>query len=260
MATFTVNRIAVEVSGEGDQVVCIHGLGGSSNVWSPILDAFQGLRVVRPDLPGSGSSALPAEALSIDVYVKAIETVVSHLGIQKTHIVAHSMGTIVAMHLAVRRPELVRSLALFGPLVAPPEPARPNIKARAAKAREGLQAMHEIADILVGGAISKKSRVENRLGAALVRESVMHQSPEAYAQSCEALAGAQSAEIENIGAPTLLITGDEDGVAPVANVEKIATRIKGSQMKVYASCGHWQTFEYPELCEADLRTFYASVA
>ena len=57
------------------------------------------------------------------------------------------MGTIVAAHLAAAEPGRVASLALFGPLLAPPEPARAAIRARAAKAREGD--MQPIADALV---------------------------------------------------------------------------------------------------------------
>jgi 3-oxoadipate enol-lactonase len=45
-------------------------------------------------------------------------------GQEHTHVVAHSLGTIVALHLAAREPKTVRSLALFGPPLAPPDAAR----------------------------------------------------------------------------------------------------------------------------------------
>jgi pimeloyl-ACP methyl ester carboxylesterase len=72
-------------------------------------------------------------------------------------------------------------------------------------------------------------------------ESVMRQPPEGYAQSCEALAEAQAAAIENIRVPTLLVTGDQDGVAPVANVTTMSQRIHGSRLAVFEGCGHWTT-------------------
>ena len=51
-----VDKIAVEDEGEGDAVVCVHGLGGTSNTWTPLMAALSRHRVVRMDLPGSGRS------------------------------------------------------------------------------------------------------------------------------------------------------------------------------------------------------------
>jgi 3-oxoadipate enol-lactonase len=213
MTTTLIRNVAVEVDGDGQAVVCIHGLGGSSNNWTPVLSAFEGMKVVRPELPGSARSALSSEPLSIDLYVQTLADVLGELGVTKAHVVAHSMGTIVAQHLAIKHPDLVKSLALFGPLLAPPEQGRAGIHARAALSREkGIAGVQEIADAIVKGATSAETKAQRPVTLAIVRESVMRQSPEGYAQSCEALAGAQAAEIEKIAVPTLLVTGDEDGV------------------------------------------------
>ncbi len=57
MSTQFVERVAVEVDGDGDPVLMIHGLGGTSNVWTPLLPALTRFRTIRPDLPGSGRSS-----------------------------------------------------------------------------------------------------------------------------------------------------------------------------------------------------------
>lgn len=259
MTTQIIQGMAVETDGSGEALLCIHGLGGSSNTWTPLLAAMTGFQTVRPDLPGSARSALPQGALSIEGYAQAIEALLASLGIASVHVVAHSLGTIVAQHLAVRNPGKLRSLALFGPLAAPPEAARPNIQARAAAARGGAAAMQEIADAIVKGATSQDTKAQQPAVLALVRESVMRQSPEGYAQSCEALAAAQSADIERIGVPVLLVTGDEDGVAPPANVAAMAARIAGARQVVLEGCGHWTTFEKPQRCMQELRQFHAAL-
>ena len=56
MATKQVQGIFIEIEGDGAPVVCIHGLGGSSNNWTPVLPAFEGRKVIRVDLPGSARS------------------------------------------------------------------------------------------------------------------------------------------------------------------------------------------------------------
>src|ERR1700710_873945 len=109
MASTQIQGLFIEIEGDGEPVVCIHGLGGSSNNWTPVMAAFAGKRVVRFDLPGSARSPLPSQKLSIDVYVDTIASVLREMKVEKADVVAHSMGTIVAQHLAVKHPELVKS-------------------------------------------------------------------------------------------------------------------------------------------------------
>ncbi|ANN71989.1 alpha/beta fold hydrolase [Bordetella bronchialis] len=261
MSTEFVNRIAVEVDGQGDPVVCIHGLGGSSNNWTPVMEAFTRFRVLRIDLPGSARSHAVQGPLSIDSLAQAVREVCARLGVARAHLVGHSLGTIVCFKLAAESPELVRSLALFGPLLCPPDGARANIRARAQRARdEGMAGMQAIADAIVAGATSADTRQHQPAAVALVRESVMRQDPDGYARSCEALAEAQAAPVERIACPTLLVAGDEDAVAPPLSVRAIGERIRDSRVLVYPRCGHWTTFERPAECLRDLKDFYTAYA
>lgn len=258
MATLMVDRVAVETEGDGDPVLMIHGLGGTSNVWCPVLPAFARNRTIRPDLPGSGRSGRVEGKLSIDRYVQAMLRVLNATGAERAHVVAHSMGTIVAMHLAVAAPKQVRSLALFGPLASPPDAARPALRARGAKALEGGEAaMQEIADALVQSATSSETKQRRPIAVAMVRESVMRQPADGYARSCEALAEAQSADLGKLDCPSLLVTGDEDQVAPPQAVRMLGERIAGARVEILQRCGHWTTVERPEACNDALRRFYA---
>jgi len=260
MALHWIDGIAVESEGEGDAVVLVHGLGGTSNTWTPVMGALARHRAVRPDLPGSGRSRSEG-VLSIARYVDCVKTVCDRLEIKRAHFVGHSLGTIVCQHVAATHPALVRSLALFGPLLAPPEAARPNIAARGAKARsEGVAGMQAIAEAIVQAATSSDTRARMPVTVAAVRESLMRQDPEGYARSCEALAQAQPVDTAAIKCPTLLVTGEDDAVAPPQTVRSIGDRIAGSRVVVYPRCGHWTTFERPEECTRELRDFLASAA
>jgi Predicted hydrolases or acyltransferases (alpha/beta hydrolase superfamily) len=118
--------------------------------------------------------------------------------------------------------------------------------------------MQEIADVIVAGALSGDTRLGQPVTVAMVRESIMRQDPEGYAQSCEALAGAQPPDLQAIACPTLLVTGDEDGVAPPQSVRMLAERIAGARTVVYSRCGHWTPFERAADCLRELKSFYAS--
>ena len=152
----------------------------------------------------------------------------------------------------------MKSLALFGPLTCPPDSARPNIRARALKAAtEGVVGMQVIADAIVQGATSGLTKEMLPVAVAMARESVMRQDAMAYSRSCEALAAATAANLEDITVPTLLVTGDEDAVAPASSVREMSARISGSRVVVLNRCGHWTTFERPVECANLLTEFLA---
>ena len=261
MAFQLIDRVAVEEEGEGPAVVCVHGLGGSSNSWTPLMPALARHRVIRVDLPGSGRSQRAEGPLSIERYVESLLNVCSRLGVTRAHWLGHSMGTIVVQHVAAAHPKLAASVALFGPLITPPDAARAAMKARAAKAREGAGGMHEITLALLNAAISADTRQRLPVAVAFVRESLMRQDGEAYARSCEALAGAQAAAVERIEAPVLLVTGDEDGVAPPQSVRAMADKLHraaSTRVVVLPRCGHWTPVERPDECQRELRDFLAA--
>jgi 3-oxoadipate enol-lactonase len=258
-----VGRVAVEEEGEGPAVVCVHGLGGSSNTWTPLMPALARHRVIRIDLPGSGRSQRVEGELSIAGHVEAILSACERLGVARAHWLGHSMGTIVCQHIAAAQPKLVASVALFGPLIEPSDAARTAMTARAAKARGGAPAMQEITEALLGAALSAETRQRQPLAVAFVRESLMRQEGEAYARSCEALASATAAAVEKIEAPVLLVTGDEDGVAPPQAVRSMADRLHGARstrVVVLPRCGHWTPVEKAEECQRELREFLSTNA
>jgi pimeloyl-ACP methyl ester carboxylesterase len=258
MGTTFVERTAVEADGSGEPILMIHGLGGTSNFWTPVLPALTRFRAVRPDLPGSGRSNRVEGALSIDRFVRALMRVCGATALNRAHVIAHSMGSIVAFHLAALEPRLVRSLALFGPLTEPPEANRGPLRARAERARKEREAgMQAIADATVQAGTSAETRSRRPVAVAAVRESVMRQCPDGYARSCEALAEASAADLSKISCPVLLVTGDEDAVAPAQTVRGIGEKIPGARVEVLDRCGHWTVYERPQECSDLLVRFYA---
>jgi pimeloyl-ACP methyl ester carboxylesterase len=192
--------------------------------------------------------------------VKAVVRVMSECRIDSAHIVAHSMGTIVAAHLAVYQPKSVKSLALFGPLLCPPDPARAALRARGQKARsEGAAGMQAIANALVQASTSTESKRTRHAAIAFIRESLMAQDPEGYARNCDALADMQSVNTDAINTPTLLVTGDDDVVAPPTAVRAMADRVRHARVEVIRGCGHWTPIECPTECMRLLVPFYESI-
>ncbi len=241
MSSHVIARMAVEIEGEGEPVLMIHGLGGTSNTYQPQMAVLAGrFRAIRPDLPGSGRSATPEE-LSIGGLVAALVALCAAAGVTSAHVVAHSLGTIVAQHLAVEHPAAVRSLTLLGALTEPPEAAREAQRKRAAQAR--AEGMADIAEAVSQASLSAETRRDNLAAVAFVRESLLRQPAAGYALTCEALAGARAADPGAIRAPTLLLTGADDPVAPPSVARQLGERIAGATLEILPGCGHWPSIE-----------------
>jgi pimeloyl-ACP methyl ester carboxylesterase len=264
MTLHLMERVAAEDEGEGDPVVCVHGLGGSANTWTAMMPALSRHRVLRIELPGSARSGRAEGALSIERFVEAVGRLMDRLGLSTAHWLGHSLGTIVCQHAAARWPARVRSLALFGPLLAPSDPARQGLRSRADRLRaEGLAGMHEVAQQLVASALSTETRQRVPLAVACVRDTLARSDPEGYARTCEALADAQPAAVDRIQAPVLLVTGDEDTVAPPQAVRAMAERLHAAasvRTVVLPRCGHWAPLERPQDCAALWLDFMAAAA
>src|ERR1700754_4568261 len=119
MAFHLIDRIAVEEEGDGPAVVCVHGLGGSSNTFTPLMPALARHRVVRVDLPVSGRSQRAEGELSIARYVEALRRVCTRLDVSRAHWIGHSMGTLVVQHVAAAAAQAGLGLGLVGAIGRP---------------------------------------------------------------------------------------------------------------------------------------------
>ena len=97
------HALAVDITGDGDALLLVHGLGGTSNFWAPVTAAFSPrMRVIAPDLPGAGRSP-PVAGISFDSLANDLLALLDALGIARAHVAGHSMGSIVCQHLRRRR-------------------------------------------------------------------------------------------------------------------------------------------------------------
>lgn len=266
MTLLWIDRMAVDVRGEGDAVVFIHGLGGNLNVWTPLLPALSRSRIVRMDLPGAGRSSKAyalgestphGGKLSVATHADAVRRICESQGITRAHLVGHSFGTLIAQHVAAETPALVRSLTLFGALAEPPQSLRDVMTARAPVARE--QGMFAIAEGTSEFSLSASSKQTQPVTVAYVREAIGASDAEGYARNCEALAAATSARLELIRCPTLIVNGDEDQVTVLSGARQLAERLINARIEVFSRCGHWPMFERTAESQRALKDFLQSV-
>ncbi|MFJ7730188.1 alpha/beta fold hydrolase [Neobacillus sp. NPDC097160] len=236
-------QVNVEVKGTGNAVVFVHGLGGDLNIWNSQVNACsRHLKTVTYDLRGSGLTDVSQPDYSIDLFVEDLKALLESESIESAHIVAHSMGTMIAEHFAVVYPESVKSLTLVGGFTEPPEGARKALADRSTLVREN--GMDSIADSIVEGGFSSYTKT-NLAMMGLVRSLIQKNDVEGYAASCKALAEAKAISQCDVKVPVLLIVGDEDKTTPLSMSKHLLKNFPNSELVVLSNCGHWATIEMP---------------
>lgn len=100
-------------SGAGKPVVLLHGVGMNKEAWAPQIAAFENdYRVIVPDLPGHGGSALLKQDAELLDYIVALRHFLDVLDVSNVSLVGHSMGSLIAIGLALEWDRVTAVVAL----------------------------------------------------------------------------------------------------------------------------------------------------
>jgi pimeloyl-ACP methyl ester carboxylesterase len=101
-------------AGQGTPLILLHGYAETSRMWRPIMPALADrFRVIAPDLPGIGESAIPTNGLDMKTAAMRIHQLARSLEVQKARVVGHDIGLMVAYAYAAQFPKEVEKLVLM---------------------------------------------------------------------------------------------------------------------------------------------------
>ncbi|MDH3380625.1 MAG: alpha/beta hydrolase [Gammaproteobacteria bacterium] len=107
-------RLHYQSSGRGEAVVLIHGLGANLAFW--YLGVARALsrnyQVITYDLRGHGRSGAPRSGYTLEHMTNDLDALLTHLGIERAHLVGHSFGARIALSATIRQPERIASLTV----------------------------------------------------------------------------------------------------------------------------------------------------
>lgn len=242
-------KIAYKELGTGDPLLLIMGWDGTMDLWDPsvvnILAAHY--RVIIFDNRGMGRSTATEENFTIELFTDDTANFMDALGVEHTHILGWSMGTQIALELALDYPEKVDKLILYSANCG---------------GDKGIFPDSEVANKFrnISGTPEERAR---RTFEVLLPEQWLaeHPEPSTYfpnvtERSPQEHIDAQWYAMENwngsysrllqITQGTLLITGTEDIVFPPRNSFIIAEQIPGAWLVQFKGGGHGLMFQYPE--------------
>jgi pyruvate dehydrogenase E2 component (dihydrolipoamide acetyltransferase) len=221
-------RLRYLALGESDRipVLLLHGFGADLNTWMFTQPALaEGRRVIALDLPGHGGSTKQLDHADVESLATIVDHALKALGIERLHLVGHSMGGGIAIAFASREPERVATLTLIASASLGPEINATFIDGfvRAARRREAV----EVLNLLVHDpALVSRTMVED-----VLRYKRLDGVTEALAAFAEEWfpGGRQIVGLGDgvavLKLPVQIIWGREDRIIPVAHAEAFASRL-----------------------------------
>lgn len=226
-------------------VLVLHGITGSRRYWLPrILPLASRYRLLVPDLPGFGFSPKPFVDYTPAFFVDSLLDFLHQEKIEgPVHVLGHSLGAILALELASRRPERIGRLALLNvPCYNDPEEAHRLWIAGSASYRNLLSINS------LGANLAQMRRTGFRLTTRYVRRLPLAVLADARRFTFRSLTSTLEHcllhyrvddVLETLAeTPALLIHGDNDQVSPVASLVELSKRRAQLSLHVIRGAGH----------------------
>jgi pimeloyl-ACP methyl ester carboxylesterase len=243
-------RIRYLVGGTGPPVVLVHGLGGLASNWRLVAPALaSGRRVIVPELPGHGGSGRLRAAASLDPFAEAVLAVAEVESAVPAPWVGHSLGGLVALRAAVRRPDAVTGIVLA---------AAAGISSSSRIGEATVTAM----GILRPGRLAGRHRARvsrSRLGRTLAFGWWGVADPAALDPAmAEAFLAGPPQHTDTLTAGRALVATDPradlDRWVPLQDGMEYARRLR-APLRVIADCGHLAIGERPDVVTRAIREF-----
>ncbi|MDR2454135.1 MAG: alpha/beta hydrolase [Bifidobacteriaceae bacterium] len=253
----TLRGAAPPAPAEAVPLVLLHAYPLSSAMWGPLAAELPDLPILAVDLPGAGSSPT-VEPVTIEAAAQAVAATLRELGVGRAIVGGCSMGGYVAMSLLRSAPELLAGLALMHTKAgADTAEARSQ---RLAVAREvadtgSVAALRPMARSLVSAASAAAQAGLVRRLERWIEES--NPAGAAWAQRAMAARRDSSLVLAASGLPSLVVAGEVDPFATVAEAEAMADAIgPTAQLVVMADVAHLGPLEAPNPLSRLIREFY----
>jgi len=243
--------INYDVQGEGEPLLLIPYLSADHACYAFQLPAYtEHFSCIAVDLPGSGESDKPAGPYATDAYADQLAGFLGAIGIEHAHVAGVSLGASVAMHLAARHPDRVRSLSLHSAW----DRSDDYLKAVVEMWRSLARALPTVADAVIDGifpfCFTPEMYVERPEFVQALDDFVRgrpSQPVDAFLAQTEAvLAHDASGALAQIQAPTLVTFGAHDAVCSTRFAERLTSPIAGSELTVFDHLSHAGLHEDPE--------------
>ena len=246
-----------ELSGEGDPVLFLHGLGSSSMGWQLQQKPFaQKYQVILADMRGHGRSDHPSGPYSVAQFAADVAGLLDGLGITKpVHLVGLSMGGMIGFQMGLDYPDKIKTLTIVNSspeLISKTFSDRMMIWQR--KIMVNLFSLEKIGSAIAGRLFPEPEQAEFR--ELFVADLLQNDKP-SYKAAVKALLGWSVRErIGQIDCPVLVVAADQD-YTPVATKEAYVTEMPHAQLLVIENSHHATPIDQADVFNTAVLEFLA---
>ena len=238
-------------SGDGTPMVLIHGFGSDHTSWAMNQAALaEGRRVIAPDLPGHGASSKDTGGGDIAALSAMVLAFIDKLGLERVHLVGHSLGAGIAINLAETLPARVASLTLIAPCGLGLEINMEFItgfieEKRARKLKGVLEILTAAPEMISSEMVENVIRFKRLDGAEAALRTI---AGAAYPGGAQGWSGRKG--LAALTMPAQVIFGAEDRIIPAHHAGGLPGTIK---TYVIPGVGHVPHLEKPEEVNAAIQ-------
>jgi len=247
-------NVHYDVQGTGYPMVLLHGGGSRAQTFEEMVPILaKSFQVYTFDMRGFGDTQRPAEPrLSHELWRDDLRRFLDAFGLAKVVLGGWSLGGGVALNFIIDHPDRVSHLVLIGAM-SPRMPSsdrsgfqrRRELIERGATAEEIVKETFEFTK----KAFSPYSLEHKPQAVEALRQEHLRNNPAHYLEMLRANENRPKIgdRLGEIRCPTLIVVGEHDVRTPVALSEDLNKVIPNSLMKIIPNCGHFYSYEQPEL-------------
>jgi pimeloyl-ACP methyl ester carboxylesterase len=262
--SFKNSTVFYRVRGEGKAVVLIHGFAEDGSVWNETTKKLQDhFKVIVPDIPGSGKSAIlenGASEISIDDYAEAIIAVLKNESINNCTVIGHSMGGYIALAIAEKYPEILNGLGLFHSTAFPDNEERKQTRLKSIAFIQTHDA-NSFLKTSIPGLFGDKFKREHANVVEEFINTMSYFNNDALIQYHKVMMERPDRMnvLQTIKVPTLFIIGEKDQAVSLEQSLLQCHAPSQAEIHILAGVAHMGMFEESELCNEIIVSFLSSI-
>ena len=243
--------------GGDEPIVLIHGYADSWYSFKGVMDFLpDNLAVFAPSLLGHGRSSKPKQAYSIDGYATDVLEFMRLMGVNRSAIVGHSMGTFVAQSIALGNPDIVSSMVLIGSAVSADNPVLRSVYSETLELKDPVPSDF-IWNFQGGTCVGPVDLSMSMEG--IVNESSLLPA-HVWSSALKGLIDYRAADFDSrtlypLRTPALVLGGSKDEIFDEAAQRKLADALPNSEIWLDADCGHSPNWERSQRTAAQIAEF-----
>jgi pyruvate dehydrogenase E2 component (dihydrolipoamide acetyltransferase) len=226
--------------GEGPPLILLHGFGGDINIWVFNQEALSeaGRTVYALDLPGHGQSSKDVGEGDLDTFVEILAGFMDEVGVEKAHLVGHSMGGAVAGSFALAHRERVASLVLIASAGLGEEINEDYIEGfiaanRRREMKRVLGLLFADPDLVTRRLVNDELRFKRMDG---VDEALRAVADKMFPDGSQA----EGPDLSGLETPVLVIWGQDDQIIPASHTQNLSD---GARIEILEDTGHMPQME-----------------